>query len=239
MTRNPNWTRDELILALDLYLSRNKLPLPPSDRDVIELSKLLNQLPIHPRTERGTNFRNPNGVSMKLGNFQRLDPDYTGKGLSRGGVLEEELWETYINQPYVLSQIANSIRSNYQTRLAEDTVDYEVEEEYSEGRIQSRVHQRIERNPKLVKRKKESVLRKMGSLKCEVCGFDFLKFYGELGEGYIECHHLVPLAELKVETTTKLSDLALVCANCHRMIHRGKPLLSIEELRSMIDNTNQ
>jgi 5-methylcytosine-specific restriction enzyme A len=63
-----------------------------------------------------------------------------------------------------------------------------------------------------------------GKLVCEVenCGFDFAKRYGALGEGYAQVHHLLPLSKAPKEgREIKLSDLAVVCANCHVMIHAG------------------
>ena len=56
--------------------------------------------------------------------------------------------------------------------------------------------------------------------KCRVCGFRFDKRYGKLGEEFAEAHHLVPLGKLHGQTRTRLEDLATVCANCHRMLHR-------------------
>jgi 5-methylcytosine-specific restriction protein A len=67
-----------------------------------------------------------------------------------------------------------------------------------------------------------------------VCRFDFLEFYGQLGRGFAECHHIVPLAEAAFSRTTRLSDLAIVCANCHRMLHRGRPMLTVDALRTLI-----
>jgi 5-methylcytosine-specific restriction protein A len=62
-----------------------------------------------------------------------------------------------------------------------------------------------------------------GHLPCEVpgCGFDFLVAYGELGRDFAQVHHKKPLADLSSPTLTRLSDLAVVCPNCHAMIHRG------------------
>jgi predicted HNH restriction endonuclease len=57
--------------------------------------------------------------------------------------------------------------------------------------------------------------------------------YGVLGEGFAECHHRVPLAELQEGHPVRLSDLAIVCANCHRMLHR-RPLHTVEELREIV-----
>jgi len=56
--------------------------------------------------------------------------------------------------------------------------------------------------------------------RCRVCSMRFRDTYGEVGEGYAEAHHLVPLSRLKGARETQLVDLVTVCANCHRMLHR-------------------
>jgi 5-methylcytosine-specific restriction protein A len=78
------------------------------------------------------------------------------------------------------------------------------------------------------------VLARHGQLQCEVCGFDFQATYGKLGEGFLECHHKIPLHELEEEAITTLDDLALLCANCHRMVHASKPWLTIEQLQKCL-----
>jgi 5-methylcytosine-specific restriction protein A len=66
---------------------------------------------------------------------------------------------------------------------------------------------------------------------CAVCGFNFKTMYGNIGETYIEVHHLKPVAEIGEEyLINPVEDLRPVCANCHRMLHRTRPALSIEEL---------
>jgi predicted HNH restriction endonuclease len=62
-----------------------------------------------------------------------------------------------------------------------------------------------------------------GRLCCEVpgCGFDFESVYGDIGRDFAEVHHLMPLSDMSSPTVTRLEDLAVVCSNCHRMIHRG------------------
>ena len=69
-----------------------------------------------------------------------------------------------------------------------------------------------------------------GRLFCQVpgCGFDFEMVYGELGTGFAEVHHLRPLGELCQPFSTTLADLAVVCANCHRMIHRNNACRPLE-----------
>ena len=104
----------------------------------------------------------------------------------------------------------------------------------NEGRKKLLIHIRRERNHKIVKDKKEKVLNETGKLSCEVCKFDFVSLYGELGNGFCEVHHKNPLSKVAKETQTKLEDLAIVCSNCHRMIHRSQPMIDIEQLKSII-----
>jgi 5-methylcytosine-specific restriction protein A len=103
----------------------------------------------------------------------------------------------------------------------------------NEGRLLIRRHVARERDPRLRRRKIESVLSHGGSLACEACGFDFEETYGERGHGYVECHHLVPL-HATGPRSTRLNDLALLCANCHRITHARPPWLTPQELRSLI-----
>lgn len=66
-------------------------------------------------------------------------------------------------------------------------------------------------------------------LKCSVCSFDFAERYGELGEGFIHVHHLKPLGEVGEQyELNPITDLRPVCPNCHAMLHRKMPALSIE-----------
>ena len=69
-----------------------------------------------------------------------------------------------------------------------------------------------------------------------VCRFNFANKYGNTGEGFIHVHHLKPISELDEEVVIDpQNDLAVVCANCHAMIHRDKDnTLSLEKLRTMI-----
>lgn len=68
---------------------------------------------------------------------------------------------------------------------------------------------------------------------CQVCGFDFLEHYGELGRDYIEVHHIRPLSTLDEEVPVNPeTDLVCLCANCHRMMHRSRErVMTVEELR--------
>jgi hypothetical protein len=71
-------------------------------------------------------------------------------------------------------------------------------------------------------------------LRCQACDFDLQAFYGDLGAGYIECHHLNPLADQEGSTLSGIEDVTVLCANCHRMVHKQRPPLTVKELRRRI-----
>jgi 5-methylcytosine-specific restriction protein A len=238
MPRNPSWTRDELILALDLYFRINPVYASKDDAAIRELSDLLNALPVHTERPDGDRFRNPNGVYMKLCNFLRLDPSYKGVGLSRGGHLEEDIWREFAADRPRLEATARAIKlaSRFMTSagIEKSSQSDGEDEEFTEGRVLTILHRRRERSRAAVAQKKKQVLDRTGALECEVCGFDFERVYGAMGSGFAECHHTVPLCDLGDSTRMRLSDLAIVCANCHRMLHRSRPMFSVVQLRAMI-----
>jgi hypothetical protein len=109
------------------------------------------------------------------------------------------------------------------------------EKNFTEGKELLRQHLAKERNQDLVNEAKEFWLKTSnGKLRCEVCGFSFLETYGQVGAGFVEAHHRVPIASLKTITVVKIIDLAPVCSNCHRMLHRHQPLHTIEELKQVM-----
>ena len=77
-----------------------------------------------------------------------------------------------------------------------------------EGRIVTRLHRLRERNSALVAKKKRIAISK-GKLTCEVCDFDFKTAYGDLGDGFIECHHKMPLSTLEPGQTNKTGRFSI------------------------------
>lgn len=90
-----------------------------------------------------------------------------------------------------------------------------------------------ERNPKLRRCKLDATKRDGIPIACEACGFDFGRAYGSHGLDYIEGHHRIPL-HVTGETQNRLAALALLCSNCHRMIHSTKQWLTVEELKELV-----
>ena len=68
---------------------------------------------------------------------------------------------------------------------------------------------------------------------CEICGTSFKEKYGEIGDGFIEAHHIYPISELTEET--HINDLILVCSNCHKIIHRKRLWLTIENMQTLLN----
>jgi len=214
--------------------------LEATDPGILELSALLRQLPIHPAEIQTESFRNPMGVYMKLWNFLAIDPEYTGKGLERGSKLDQKVWNEFNENWDYLSVVASAIRgvakSSLLAKEIEQDSEINVNEEFLEGQILVRLHRIRERNPLLVKRKIKSVLMARRNLEREICGFNFENTYGLAGRGYIECHHKVPLATQSLSKSSRIDDLAIVCPNCHRIIHRGDKTKTIDEMRDIVNN---
>lgn len=97
------------------------------------------------------------------------------------------------------------------------------------------------RNRGIVRLKKQAVLESTGKLACEVCAFDFFKAFGPLGKNYAQAHHKVPLSVSAKDRESTPDDLAIVCANCHVMLHREDRKgrwRTVEELRLLRVSTN-
>ncbi|WP_211845177.1 HNH endonuclease [Neoroseomonas eburnea] len=95
-------------------------------------------------------------------------------------------------------------------------------------------HVMRERSPALIRAFKQS----LRSWSCTVCGFDFAAQYGDIGKGFIEAHHAVPLAKAGAGRKVKPSDLMAVCSNCHRMLHRLDDL-QMDTLRQCIADAKE
>jgi len=232
--RNPPWARDELILALDLYMRHRKV-LDDSHPEVIELSEILNRLPLQLDRPDKVRFRNPNGVALKLSNFAHLDPQYPGKGMSGGGkVLEPKVWEEFSGDKERLRKVAQAIRAGVASGEVAAPQEDEEALDFPEGAATLRMHRGRERDPKVKRAAIKAALRRSPRLACVVCDMSFGEKYGVIGSGYIECHHTIPVSDLKPGARTRIQDVALVCSNCHRMVHRRRPWLALTDLKKLL-----
>ncbi|MFP4846092.1 HNH endonuclease [Winogradskyella sp. PE311] len=144
---------------------------------------------------------------------------------------ENQIWtiiKSYLDINYKLRPVI------FNDLIAEDNANSDLYSTTTEGGIKVRISKIIERSPKL----RQQALDIHG-YKCQVCDFDFELTYGKWGKEFAEVHHIIPLSELKGEShqTNPKTDLAILCANCHRMVHRKKEItLSLDELKNKIKN---
>jgi hypothetical protein len=158
---------------------------------------------------------------------------------------ESEIFEDFQNkeEDYIWSTISSYMDPNYNVKpkifndlIAEDTAGSNTDSTKTEGGVGVRISKSIERNAAT----RQKALDYHG-YSCQVCGFDFESVYGKWGLEFAEVHHLIPLAELKgkEQKTDPKKDLAILCSNCHRMVHRKKGItLSLEELKAKIITSN-
>lgn len=114
-----------------------------------------------------------------------------------------------------------------------------IDLEFREGTPSERRHITRERSARLVALVKGRALARFGRLACQACGFDFAQMYGLRGEGFIEAHHTRPVGGLAKETRMRPEDMALLCSNCHRMIHCRRPWLGLNQLRRLVQRSKR
>lgn len=184
-----------------------------------------------------------------------LDSDYT-RGYQSMGILHyiglgKEFRGLFHGMSVAegISQLENAGKDEYQTVInllqtivlesqLENDINSETEDVqgvYMDGHCVQYYTTRYERNPRNRKRAIE-----IHGTTCMACGFNFEKFYGIYGKNYIEVHHIVPLSSIDEEIEVNpAEDLVVLCANCHRMIHRKKNhILTLSELKQLIQNNS-
>lgn len=103
--------------------------------------------------------------------------------------------------------------------------------EYQEGALKRVYVNRYERDPAA----RAACLRAHG-YSCKACGLNMALVYGPLlGRNFIHVHHLTPLSKIGPDyKLDPVAELVPLCPNCHAMVHREDPPLSIEKLRANI-----
>lgn len=234
---NPDWTRDETILALALYLETGEAVPSKKDPRVQRLSSTLRALPYHAEAARRETFRNPDGVAFKLQNLRSVA---TGKGLGNTSAMDREIWSTLGASPVRVRELATAIEKAMALQQ-QDPVhieDDDSKEEFFEGRQLTLTHKRRERHPG-VRKALFAARRKTGAaLSCDLCRTVSPAKDQKLEDAIFDAHHLLPISQA-LERKTMLKDMALVCANCHRLIHRviihHKRWLTLEEVSRSLE----
>ena len=155
----------------------------------------------------------------------RIVVDYRGRVVRTVSLPED---------PRILAEIAQVERSGVLPDLDFQNVvlpeEISASAAYLEGSVLSVKVNKFERSAQARRR----CIEHYGS-SCTVCGIEFERIYGELGAGYIEVHHVVPLSKVGCAyEADPVRDLRPVCSNCHAMLHRRDPPLAVEELQSVL-----
>lgn len=224
-----DWTREELLLALDLFLKVGGVA-PEGSPEITALSDLLRAA--SPRCATDSSYRSVHAVWLQLREFE-----YVASGGEHGfnavARLDRDVFEEFGLHPDGVAALAAEIREDIGGRSVEDPAEQAME--FAEGRVAYRLHAVRERNADVVRKKKAGVRREERRLVCEACGFDYGQAYAVPGSGdFIECHHDKPISTYSPGQNTRVEDLRLVCANCHRMLHLRRPWLTVDELRRMV-----
>jgi 5-methylcytosine-specific restriction protein A len=110
-------------------------------------------------------------------------------------------------------------------------------EEIENAPVDLEEKKRLKIHQKFEGRANTKAVKKIHGYQCQVCNFDFERIYGELGKEYIEAHHLIPYADLEAGKSRRLDphkDFAVLCSNCHRMIHKMSSPADLQKLREII-----
>lgn len=134
-----NWTRDQLIVAFNLYC---KIPFAKSvqtNPDVIEVANLIG--------------RSPGAVAFKLGNFGSFDPELKRRGiggLPNTGKLDKEIWDEFHNNWEELAYQSELVVAKFSNRPVDESLDIELSDlpvgSERESLVRIRVNQRFFRN---------------------------------------------------------------------------------------------
>lgn len=240
MTANPRWTDQELLLALEVVDRREWRAGNKTTHDFVELSELLRTSNLASVDQMDDTFRSPSSVSLKVSNLLGANPHVPG-GM-RDSKREIALVERFLQNREQMLADAVALRARLQAdnvapAKSTDRWDEEELRVATEGGPAYVLTLRRERS-RTLRLSKISAVEEAGlPIECEVCGFDFFRIYGELGRSYIEVHHRTPL-HISGEVESTLPDLALLCANCHRMIHR-RGWMPVEDLIDLINSVGE
>ena len=212
---NTSFTRDEAILALDVLYFSDELHLNKESKEIIELSELLNELPIIPLSARRDNFRSSGGINGQLSKFKssynkgKKDPDV--------GSIFYEIADEFNGKKDELHKIACAIRQNHNF-FKTATFGSEFEgEDFPEGALLYHLHRLLEARDgrKLVPAES-----------CEICHLNLSEVYKPVSGDFLQCHLTVPVTDLNGSMHYKADDFITVCPNCHAVLHRHRPWLT-------------
>lgn len=186
------------------------------------LGRLPDRMTLSGPIDLGATTRSSNTAYYELGHICGVR--YDAGNLPADDVLRSD----YHTVLALYERLALAVDPDTDASLPEPDADVAPEpEDYTRWRN----HKRLDRNPSLARK-----VKAVHGYTCEVCGLDMEALYGAPGKDFIESHHLVPVQELagRVLMRDPKTDFAVLCPNCHRMIHRSGDTGALELLSSSI-----
>lgn len=187
--KNKLWTREELILALNLYLQIPFGKIHHRNPDIIHLARLLQ--------------RTPSSISMRLSNFATVDPYHQARGIGglKGGIKQvQPIWDEFVhNQEELLFE---------SERLLAELEDQSLEQKYPELTFLTENLKGETRTREVKTRVNQNVFRKIVlvnySSKCAISGIDIPEM--------LIASHIVPWSKNEKE---RLNPSNGICLSAH------------------------
>ena len=230
--RNPDFVREELILCLDLYFRLDYGQMHGRHPSVIQLSNDLKNLNIHQYIPDKESFRSVNSIALKLANFKRLDSNFGGKGMKMGGKMDREIWNEFHGHRNKLMKESSLIKHLYLD--SKNTFVLSDQKANYQSNFLCNFHKNRETDPLVMKVKKEMALIEAKKLQCEVCDFDALEFYGEIGRDLMEIHYCKEIDNEPGLAASDMKDFIIVCSNCHKVLDKNYGILDYNDIRSLL-----
>lgn len=117
MPKSNNWTREETIVAFNVYC---KIPFKSSSKSNPTVIKYANII-----------GRSPSALNMKIGNFGRLDPELKKQGivgLAHGSKLEEDIWNEFNGNWEKLAFESEQLISKFSNKPIEEISEIEIDD---------------------------------------------------------------------------------------------------------------
>lgn len=215
------FTRDEVILALDVLYSSDKGRVTANFKEIKELSLLLNRLPIHPAENRRADFRNPHGIAMQLVKFR--SSCNTGKKDRHVGAIFFDVAFEFENNTDEIHLTAEAIRRNEKAYSLQFGISAE-NDGFPEGALLSHLHRIIERRDGIKSAMKDY---------CEVCRSRPAICY-QKPEGLLQNHLIIAPVDLDFSKRYNADCFLTVCPTCHEALHRYRPWLTKENCENIL-----
>lgn len=205
-----SFTRDEVILALDVLYSSEKERVSADSEEIAELSALLSRLPIHPSENRRAVFRNTTGITRQIKLLQ--SNLRTGNRDPNVGTMFFTVAFEFENRQEELHEIAQAIRRN-ETCFTGTYGSVSEDIGFPEGILLGHLHQAIEnRDGRRYKLEDH----------CEVCSLKPELYYQPCGN-LLQPHLTVSPVQLDGKKKYGTELFITVCPNCHAALHRIRP----------------